>query len=80
MTGLRLVFFTILLVATAVFYLGGELSRYPVSLRVVFVTIGVVVRPRRPLRRHPSDGEATSSRSRTPRSSSTRSPGRPSST
>jgi two-component system sensor histidine kinase HydH len=41
MTGLRLVFFTILLVATAVFYLGGELSRYPSSLRVVFVTIGV---------------------------------------
>jgi two-component system sensor histidine kinase HydH len=41
MTGLRLVFFTILLVATAIFYLGGELSRYPVSLRIVFVTIGV---------------------------------------
>ena len=41
MTGLRLVFFTILLVATAVFYLGGELSRYPESLRIVFVTIGV---------------------------------------
>jgi two-component system sensor histidine kinase HydH len=40
MTGLRLVFFTVLLVATAVFYLGGTLSRYPYSLRVVFVTIG----------------------------------------
>jgi signal transduction histidine kinase len=40
MTGLRLVFFTILFVATAVFYLGGELSRFPVSLRVVFATIG----------------------------------------
>jgi len=40
MTGLRLVFFTILLVATAVFYLGGELSRFPFSLRIVFVTIG----------------------------------------
>jgi signal transduction histidine kinase len=41
MTGLRLVFFTVLLVATAVFYLGGELTRYPVSLRIVFVTIAV---------------------------------------
>jgi signal transduction histidine kinase len=40
-TGLRLVFFTILLVGTAVFYLGGELSRYSVSLRVVFVTITI---------------------------------------
>jgi two-component system sensor histidine kinase HydH len=40
MTGLRLAFFTILLVATAVFYLGGELSRFPYSLRIVFVTIG----------------------------------------
>ena len=39
MTGLRLVFFTLLLVATAIFYLGGELARYPVSLRIVFVTI-----------------------------------------
>jgi len=41
MTGLRLAFFTLLLAATAVFYLGGELSRYPVSLRIVFITIGV---------------------------------------
>ncbi len=41
MTGLRLGFFTILLVATAVVYLGGELSRYPVSLRIVFLTIAV---------------------------------------
>jgi signal transduction histidine kinase len=40
MTGLRLVFFTILLVATAVFYLGGQLEKYPFSLRIVFVTIG----------------------------------------
>ena len=40
MTGLRLVFFTILLIATAVFYFGGELSRYPASLRIVFLTIG----------------------------------------
>ena len=39
MTGLRLVFFTLLLIATAVFYLGGELTRYPVSLRLVFFTI-----------------------------------------
>ena len=39
MTGLRLVFFTLLLIATAVFYLGGELTRYPVSLRIVFITI-----------------------------------------
>jgi two-component system, NtrC family, sensor histidine kinase HydH len=41
MTGLRLVFFTILLALTAVFYLGGELSRYPVTLRIVFATIAV---------------------------------------
>jgi two-component system, NtrC family, sensor histidine kinase HydH len=40
MTGLRLGFFTLLLVATAIFYLGGELERYPVSLRIVFFTIG----------------------------------------
>jgi signal transduction histidine kinase len=40
MTGLRLVFFTLLLVATAVFYLGGELERYPETLRDVFITIG----------------------------------------
>lgn len=39
MTGLRLGFFTLLLVATAIFYLGGELERYPVSLRIVFITI-----------------------------------------
>ena len=39
-TGLRLVFFTILLVAVTRFFLGGEFSRYPVSLRIVFVTIG----------------------------------------
>jgi two-component system, NtrC family, sensor histidine kinase HydH len=39
MTGLRLAFFTLLLVATAIFYLGGELARYPTSLRIVFVTI-----------------------------------------
>jgi signal transduction histidine kinase len=39
MTGLRLVFFTLLLAATAVFYLGGQLTRYPVSLRLVFFTI-----------------------------------------
>lgn len=41
MTGLRLAFFTVLLAGTAVIYLGGHLSRYPLSLRVVFVTIGV---------------------------------------
>ncbi len=39
-TGLRLAFLTLLLVATAFFYLGGELSSYPFSLRVVFATIG----------------------------------------
>jgi signal transduction histidine kinase len=39
-TGLRLAFLTLLLVATAFFYLGGELSSYPFSLRVVFGTIG----------------------------------------
>jgi two-component system sensor histidine kinase HydH len=39
MTGLRLAFFTLLLVATAIFYLGGELERFPVSLRIVFFTI-----------------------------------------
>ena len=41
MTALRLLFLTLLLVATATFYLGGELSRFPESLRVVWVTIGV---------------------------------------
>src|SRR5208282_4988562 len=40
MTGLRLAFFELLLVATAIFYLGGQLERYPVSLRIVFFTIG----------------------------------------
>ncbi len=40
MTGLRLAFFTLLLFATAIFYLGGQLERYPVSLRIVFLTIG----------------------------------------
>jgi signal transduction histidine kinase len=40
MTGLRLAFFTLLLVATAILYLGGQLERYPVSLRIVFLTIG----------------------------------------
>ena len=38
-TGLRLAFLTVLLVATAFLYLRGELSEYPVSLRVVFATI-----------------------------------------
>jgi signal transduction histidine kinase len=38
-TGTRLAFLTLLLGATAFLYLGGELSRYPQSLRVVFVTI-----------------------------------------
>jgi two-component system sensor histidine kinase HydH len=41
MTGLRLAFFTILLALTGAFYLGGELSRYPVTLRIVFATITV---------------------------------------
>jgi two-component system, NtrC family, sensor histidine kinase HydH len=39
-TGLRLAFLTLLLVATTFFYLGGELSRYAFSVRVVFGTIG----------------------------------------
>jgi len=39
-TGLRLLFLVLLLGATATLYLGGELARYPFSLRVVFVTIG----------------------------------------
>lgn len=39
-TGLRLAFLALLLTATAVLYLGGELNRYPFSLRVVFLTIG----------------------------------------
>ncbi len=40
MTALRLLFLTILLVATAIFYLGGELTRFPVSMRIVWTTIG----------------------------------------
>jgi two-component system, NtrC family, sensor histidine kinase HydH len=39
-TGLRLALLVLLLGATATLYLGGELARYPFSLRVVFVTIG----------------------------------------
>jgi signal transduction histidine kinase len=38
-TGLRLGFLLLLLGATARLYLGGELERYPFSLRVTFVTI-----------------------------------------
>jgi signal transduction histidine kinase len=38
-TGLRLGFLILLLGATATLYLGGELARYPTSLRVVFLTI-----------------------------------------
>ena len=41
MTAVRLVFLTALLVATAIFYLGGELSQYPQSMRMVWITIGV---------------------------------------
>ena len=40
-TGLRLGFVTLLLGAVAFFYFGGELKRYPFSLRVVFTAIGV---------------------------------------
>src|SRR5580693_3729170 len=40
-TGLRLAFLLLLLGATATLYLRGELARYPFSLRVVFVTIGL---------------------------------------
>lgn len=39
-TGLRLLFLVLLLGATATLYLGGELARYPFSLRIVFLTIG----------------------------------------
>lgn len=39
-TGFRLAFLLLLLGATATLYLRGELTRYPFSLRVVFVTIG----------------------------------------
>jgi two-component system sensor histidine kinase HydH len=38
-TGLRLAFLMLLLGATATLYLRGELARYPVSLRIVFLTI-----------------------------------------
>jgi two-component system sensor histidine kinase HydH len=38
-TGLRLAFLTLLLGATTTLYLRGELTRYPFSLEVVFVTI-----------------------------------------
>jgi two-component system sensor histidine kinase HydH len=38
-TGLRLAFLVLLLGATARLYLGGELSRYPFSLRITFATI-----------------------------------------
>ena len=41
MTGARLLVTTLLLGATAFFYLRGGLARYPSSLAVVFVTIGV---------------------------------------
>ncbi len=40
MTGLRLGFLTLLLVATAFFYLRGALGEYPESQGIVFVTIG----------------------------------------
>lgn len=39
-TGLRLVFLTLFLGAVAFFYLGGELTRYPFSMRVVLGAIG----------------------------------------
>ena len=38
-TGLRLAFLALLLSATAALYLRGELTRYPFSLRIVFMTI-----------------------------------------
>ena len=38
-TALRLAFLVLLLGATAILYLRGELARYPFSLRIVFVTI-----------------------------------------
>jgi len=38
-TGLRLAFLVLLLGATATLYLGGELARYPFSLRITFATI-----------------------------------------
>jgi signal transduction histidine kinase len=38
-TGLRLAFLALLLSATATLYLRGQLTRYPFSLRIVFMTI-----------------------------------------
>ena len=38
-TGLRLAFLLLLFGATARLYLGGELARYPFSLRITFATI-----------------------------------------
>ncbi len=40
-TGLRLALLVLLLGATASLYLGGQLDRYPYSLRVTFVTVAV---------------------------------------
>ncbi len=40
-TGLRLAFLTLLLGALAFLYFGGQLERYPFSLRIVFSSIGV---------------------------------------
>src|ERR1700722_5734419 len=39
-TALRLAFLTLLLVVIAIFYLGGELTRFPLSMRIVWMTIG----------------------------------------
>jgi two-component system sensor histidine kinase HydH len=39
-TGARLLFLTLLLGATAFFYLRGDLAIYPQSLRIIFATIG----------------------------------------
>jgi hypothetical protein len=38
-TGARLLFLTLLLGATAFFYLRGDLAIYPQSLRIIFATI-----------------------------------------
>src|ERR1700739_141272 len=38
-TGLRLAFLALLLTATATFYLRGQLTAYPLSRRIVFMTI-----------------------------------------
>jgi signal transduction histidine kinase len=38
-TGARLLFLTLLLGATAFFYLRGDLANYPLSLRIIFATI-----------------------------------------